>query len=146
MQSRQCLPFFFFSLLLPRAAGILSWASHVIRADPLIPPSPPSPHLGKRSTLEKCLPGRLFTILGGFSATAHITPTSSTGLGGIRLGTGSCTAQEAGCLMTFALLRPEDCKGCVTGVPEDRGGDGRRRWQLRQWRMDENVCFDQGVE
>lgn len=52
----QMLAFFLF---LPRAAGILSWESPIIRAHPLIPHSSPSPHPCKRnSSLEKPLHGR----------------------------------------------------------------------------------------
>lgn len=136
MQSSKCLPF----SSLPRAAGILSWESPIIRADPLIPHPSPSPHLCKRNTLlEKSLHGRGILPCWGL---LHHCPNYSHSkhwawLHFISLhrflrcsgGCGSCDLSSARASGTIEAVSE--------GFPEDTGGEGGRRWQLCQWSINE---------
>lgn len=135
-----------FFLLLPRAAGILSWESPIIRAL-IIPHSSPSPHPCKRnSSLEKSLHGRGILPFWGFSAIAQITPTASTGPGCISSlhrflrcsgGCVTCDLSSAQASGTIAAVSE--------GFPEDMGEEGGRPGSFVSGGS-MNICFEQCVD
>lgn len=139
----QMLAFF---LLLPRAAGILSWESPIIRAHPLIPHSSPSLHPCKRnSSLEKSLHGRgILPFWGLLCHCPNYSPAS----------TGPCCISSlhrflrcsGGCVTRD--LSSAQASGTIAavseGFPEDVGEGGGRPGSFVSGGS--NICFEQCVD